>query len=231
MNCPCCSAPLQDGGPRCAYCGSYVDVDLEGWAKAEVSGPRTDLHCPDGHGPLEAIQLSHPSAISLDRCPTCLGLFLEHGSLQQLLRQAVGPVWEVDTPLLNSLVESPRSQPGALRYRACPACGDMMNRSLFGKRSGVIVDRCRSHGTWLDPGELRQLLEWTRAGGALRHEEQSEQERLRQELRETREAEERRRRLEGLVALENGSAQRSLLETDLLVLLGRALRQLWRVRE
>jgi Zn-finger nucleic acid-binding protein len=231
MNCPCCSAPLQDGGPRCAYCGSYMDVDLEGWARAEVSGPRADLHCPDGHGPLEAIQLSHPSPISLDRCPTCLGLFLEHGSLQQLLREAVGPVWEVDTPLLNSLVESPHSQQGALRYRPCPACGDMMNRSLFGKRSGVIIDRCRSHGTWLDPGELRQLLEWTRAGGALRHQEQSEQERRQQELRETRTAEDQRRRCEGLVALEASSPQRSLLETDLLVLLSRSLRQLWRVRE
>ena len=225
MNCPCCSAPLQDGGPRCAYCGSFVDIDLEGWARAEVQGPRADLHCPDGHGPLEAIRLSHPSAISLDRCPTCLGLFLELGTLQQLLREAVGPVWEVDTPLLNSLVESPRSQPGALRYRACPACGDMMNRSLFGKRSGVIIDRCRSHGTWLDPGELRQLLAWTRAGGALRHEEQSEQERLWQERRD---AQELQRKLEGLVALESGSPQSSLLETDLLVLLGRALRQLWR---
>jgi Zn-finger nucleic acid-binding protein len=205
-----------------------VDIDLEGWARAEVQGPRADLHCPDGHGPLEAIRLSHPSTTSLDRCPTCLGLFLEHGTLQQLLREAVGPVWEVDTPLLNSLVESPRSQPGALRYRACPACGDMMNRSLFGKRSGVIVDRCRSHGTWLDPGELRQLLAWTRAGGALRHEEQSEQERLRQERREARDAQELQRKLEGLVALESGSPQSSLLETDLLVLLGQALRRLWR---
>ena len=228
MNCPCCSAPLQDGGPRCAYCGSFVDIDLEGWARAEVQGPRADLHCPDGHGPLEAIRLSHPSAISLDRCPTCLGLFLEQGTLQQLLREAVGPVWEVDTPLLNSLVESPRSQPGALRYRACPACGDMMNRSLFGKRSGVIIDRCRSHGTWLDPGELRQLLEWTRAGGGLRHDQQSQEERHRQEQKEDRDAEELRRHRQDLGALEMGPQQSSLLETDLLVLLGRALRQLWR---
>jgi hypothetical protein len=33
------------------------------------------------------------------------------------------------------------------------------------------------------------------------------------------------------VALEASSPQRSLLETDLLVLLSRSLRQLWRVRE
>ena len=40
-----------------------------------------------------------------------------------------------------------------------------MNRKLHGKRSGVIVDSCRDHGLWLDAGELRQLMEWTRAGG------------------------------------------------------------------
>jgi Zn-finger nucleic acid-binding protein len=40
-----------------------------------------------------------------------------------------------------------------------------MNRKLHGKRSGVIVDCCRDHGLWLDAGELRQLMEWSRAGG------------------------------------------------------------------
>jgi len=40
-----------------------------------------------------------------------------------------------------------------------------MNRKLHGKRSGVIVDSCRDHGLWLDAGELRQLMEWSRAGG------------------------------------------------------------------
>lgn len=40
-----------------------------------------------------------------------------------------------------------------------------MNRKLYGKRSGVIVDSCRDHGLWLDAGKLRQLMEWSRAGG------------------------------------------------------------------
>tara|TARA_B100001093_G_scaffold125141_1_gene117724 strand:+ start:391 stop:567 length:177 start_codon:yes stop_codon:yes gene_type:complete len=35
---------------------------------------------------------------------------------------------------------------------------------LHGKRSGVIVDSCREHGIWLDAGELRQMIEWSRAG-------------------------------------------------------------------
>ncbi len=40
-----------------------------------------------------------------------------------------------------------------------------MHRKLQGQRSGVVVDSCREHGLWLDSGELRQLMEWSRAGG------------------------------------------------------------------
>ena len=76
---------------------------------------------------------------------------------------------------------------GAVRYRPCAVCSDLMNRSLFGHRSGVIVDRCRDHGVWLDAGELRQLLEWTRAGGTLLDQQQRLQEQD-QELRAVRRA-------------------------------------------
>jgi len=33
-----------------------------------------------------------------------------------------------------------------------------------------FVDRCKTHGYWLDEGELRQLQEWKKAGGELRQE-------------------------------------------------------------
>jgi hypothetical protein len=35
----------------------------------------------------------------------------------------------------------------------------------FGKRSGVVVDACRDHGTWFDAGELAAVLDFVRAGG------------------------------------------------------------------
>ncbi len=42
-----------------------------------------------------------------------------------------------------------------------------MNRINIGSRSGVIADQCREHGMWLDGGELRQVMEWMKAGGNL----------------------------------------------------------------
>jgi Zn-finger nucleic acid-binding protein len=53
----------------------------------------------------------------------------------------------------------------AVRYRPCPVCKALMNRSQYGKYSRVIVDTCKQHGVWLDEGELSQILEWVRGGG------------------------------------------------------------------
>ena len=50
-----------------------------------------------------------------------------------------------------------------------------MNRVNFGARSGVIVDRCKDHGVWLDGGELRHLMEWMKLGGKLLDQERQEQ--------------------------------------------------------
>jgi Zn-finger nucleic acid-binding protein len=186
MNCPCCSAPLAPGGVVCAYCGQRLDVDLQGWTHLQRIGVAADLQCPDCRTNLESVQLDAPAGARLDRCPDCLGLFLPLGSLNTLLDAATGPVWTIDRRLLNQLVEAPRSAPTPLRYRPCPSCGILMNRSLQGKRSGVVVDRCRDHGVWLDAGELRQLLEWARAGGAQldaqRREQQAAEEQERRPL-------------------------------------------------
>lgn len=40
-----------------------------------------------------------------------------------------------------------------------------MNRMNFARCSGVIVDICRRHGIWFDRDELREIVEFIRAGG------------------------------------------------------------------
>jgi len=47
----------------------------------------------------------------------------------------------------------------------CPDCGEFMHRKSYGAKAGVVVDRCRLHGVWLDGGELNRLLKWAKAGG------------------------------------------------------------------
>ncbi len=52
-----------------------------------------------------------------------------------------------------------------VRYRACPECATMMNRTNYARISGIIVDVCREHGTWFDAHELPALLDFVRRGG------------------------------------------------------------------
>jgi hypothetical protein len=40
-----------------------------------------------------------------------------------------------------------------------------MHRVNYGKCSGTVLDVCRDHGTWFDPTELEQIVEFIKAGG------------------------------------------------------------------
>ena len=40
-----------------------------------------------------------------------------------------------------------------------------MNRVNFARISGVVVDVCKGHGTFLDPGELHAIVQFIHGGG------------------------------------------------------------------
>jgi Zn-finger nucleic acid-binding protein len=69
-----------------------------------------------------------------------------------------------------------------------------MNRVNFGVRSGVVVDRCGDHGVWLDAGEMRQLMEWAKAGGRMLHQQVMERRREEEKRRQERRQRERAQR-------------------------------------
>ena len=215
MNCPCCSAPLQSGEPVCAYCGSRLDLDLQGWGRLQPRGLDPQRHCPDCRCALETLRLDGPEPLELDRCPDCLGLFLPLGALERLVAQQGRSALQIDHRLLQTLSDSARPAASGWRYRPCPSCGELMNRTLHGKRSGVVVDRCRDHGLWLDAGELRQLLAWARAGGALldleRRRDRADEEAKQQE----RDRRDRAQLLADAEALESRSWNEALLRDDI----------------
>ena len=164
MKCPCCSAPRPQRGVVCDYCGNRLNIDLDYWKSLEAINANTDLTCPECQSQLEELLLQ-PSNLTANRCPDCLGLFLPIGSLEKILSDLALPSQHINHDLIQELINHPAFTPDAIRYRPCPHCQNLMNRVQYGNRSGVIVDECRDHGIWLDPGELRQLIEWSRAGG------------------------------------------------------------------
>lgn len=55
-----------------------------------------------------------------------------------------------------------------VRYRRCPQCAETMARRNYARVSGIIVDQCRTHGTWFDAGELHAVVRFIRSGGGER---------------------------------------------------------------
>jgi Zn-finger nucleic acid-binding protein len=97
--------------------------------------------------------------LTVDRCPTCHGLWLEERELDAVL--ASRP---------RALLDEDRAHARATHDKSarinCPHCkGTYLIKLNSRRRPGTIVDSCTvCYGTWLDAGELTRL---TRRGGVL----------------------------------------------------------------
>jgi len=223
-NCSNCAAPLPQNSITCDYCGSRNDTDLKGVHRYTTRELDESRSCPRCATPLRTIDLQLEGKFLIERCDDCLGLFFDPGELEALLQATVSNVFTINRKQLDNINNARRSSDYGVSYVRCPVCTTVMNRVNFGAKSGVIVDRCPDHGIWLDGGELRQLFEWTKAGGGLLEKERQE--------RQKQEAEQKNKRRAaaqpsgGIGSLER-EADRGLFgeqEPDLLQLLQKVVR-------
>jgi Zn-finger nucleic acid-binding protein len=180
-NCTNCAAPIPLNSVRCDYCGSRNDVDLQGVHYYTTHESGTERICPGCNAHLKTIDLGVGGKFFIERCEECFGLFFDPGELEALLEYSVKNVFEINRDRLAIFTLAKQSNVRVATYVKCPICTNMMNRINFGARSGVVIDRCKEHGVWLDAGELRQLCEWVKAGGQLLDKERAE-ERKKEEL-------------------------------------------------
>jgi Zn-finger nucleic acid-binding protein len=165
MKCPSCAAPLPPGKALCRYCGSTTDVDFAAKSVGSPTPPEHPRPCAACGKLMDSLNVgSEDQPFFIERCPGCLGLFFDQNELEAIIDREVPPAQVIDHLALARLAEH-NGEP--VRYRKCPVCRKMMNRINYGQSSGVIVDRCRDHGVYLDAGELRRIEAWVRAGGRL----------------------------------------------------------------
>jgi hypothetical protein len=99
----------------------------------------------------------------------------------------------------------------------------MMNRINFGKLSGTVVDVCKGHGTFLDAGELHQIVAFVLDGGLERarqrrlEELRDEERRITDEQRKAVRERDRHAASVGTSSVDSGSL------IDLIEIIGRAL--------
>jgi Zn-finger nucleic acid-binding protein len=127
------------------------------------------LACPDCKLDLTAVE---SGSVFAQRCPRCRGIWLDPASFQRLCEEESRPPDE-DAALVAAAGATARRpvprQESRVRYRACPTCGEVMNRSNFGRVSGVVIDVCRADGAWFDRGELGAIRRFLREGGLRRY--------------------------------------------------------------
>jgi len=117
-------------------------------------------------------------------CEGCDGTWIEAATFQRLCadRESQSAVLQKARPDSKTL-----TQAGRVRYRPCPRCRKLMNRMNFGRLSGAIVDVCRGHGTFLDRGELHDVVRFILEGGLDRM-RQLERDDLKEKQRRLRES-------------------------------------------
>ena len=152
VSCPQCFALLFDGAAFCPHCGA---------ARGRRDALPTDARCPGCKSTLH--QLSVGSA-ALFECASCDGLWVDAEVFERLCadrdsRTALLPRLSQPKPAATG------STPPTVRYRPCARCGKMMNRVNFGAISGAVIDVCKGHGTFLDAGELHQIVTFIQGGG------------------------------------------------------------------
>lgn len=178
LHCPSCGAAVGPGDIRCPYCRSQLATVA--CPKCLAMVPLDAAHCPrcgaeirraqeEAAGDLACpgckAQLFHSSVgeAHLDQCHACGGVWVAQAEFDKMAsdREERGEVLGVLPGA------GPRGAITAeeVRYRPCPLCGKLMNRTNYARVSGVIVDVCRDHGLWFDRDELRRVLEFVQEGG------------------------------------------------------------------
>lgn len=174
MKCVSCGANLPAGVDECSHCDTLNDTDFRQLGRAQVETSHHYHHhesgerqCPRCHSPLLALKIQMGEAYPVHRCKRCLGTFFGNEDLLRLLGN-VADGRGLDADRIAQLCKETPREIWPIAYIPCPECQQTMLRTNFGEGCGVVGDRCKEHGVWLDGGELGRLLNWARAGGVLK---------------------------------------------------------------
>lgn len=158
--CPDCYARNLDDARYCLGCGDAFDPQSPPSVLSELQCPCCECW----------MSTRDVGGLEIHECPECLGLWAPENRFDELIDRAAasarahGLAGESSSPR----VDGGNPLDNAVEYRRCPVCDALMNRRNFKKRSGVIVDRCHRHGTWLDANELERIAGFVLSGRAER---------------------------------------------------------------
>ncbi len=150
----------------CCYCQTVNDVDLRRPVTTAPPEHQEKRICPRCSCSLLTIDISGSGTLHIERCEQCFGIFFDSGELESFLSAAkVSDSASADYHRITALVNENFHRDYPVSYIKCPVCKQLMNRVNYGRKSGVIINKCTAHGIWLDSGVLHHIVNWIDAGG------------------------------------------------------------------
>ncbi|MCI0418002.1 MAG: zf-TFIIB domain-containing protein [Acidobacteria bacterium] len=120
----------------------------------------------------------------LSECRACGGIWVTKDSFEKICQDREQQEAVLGRPVLETPEQEATAKPRRV-YVPCPACKKLMNRMNFAGCSGIVIDWCKEHGTWLDHTEFPQIIAFIHNGG-LRKAREREREMLQAESRRLR---------------------------------------------
>jgi len=178
LHCPSCGASVKRDAEHCDYCQAYLDFSLKGKTincphcfarigaesrfcmrcaqpvQGVVHEGRLleDRLCPRCEVPMNERRIGDFAVI---QCSKCHGFFIPSETFEMMQDNFQRVIFSTEGDR-----HDPVDLEGRVRYVRCPVCRTLMNRSNFAHISGVIIDSCRGHGIWFDPGELEKIMDF-----------------------------------------------------------------------
>jgi len=115
------------------------------------------MKCPRDGTDLE--RSVYEAAVEIDTCPSCGGVWLDHGELERI-QESQERDYSEELRQMPNLIAGVSAMADAKHEGplACPACGRELEKREYGFCSQVSIDGCPScRGVWLDKGELQRL--------------------------------------------------------------------------
>jgi Zn-finger nucleic acid-binding protein len=169
--CPRCLSRVFHGHKHCPECGCEIALAAHGAEHSDTPCPRCD----------QSLGARLVGDVLIDECSRCHGVFLDQVAVQRVVTDRRQSRAET---LLGALTRAEVNMVphGGRMYVKCPTCHNLMNRKQFATGAGVVIDVCRTHGTFFDAGELPRIIEFVMNGG-LEAAERADLQRLRDQTK------------------------------------------------
>ena len=122
---------------------------------------KNKMKCPKCKVEMKILELG---GVETDECPKCGGIWVDAIEEKQALEMKP-EVFTVDELRNIRRVYEPLGRIEEVKYYKCPRCESLMWRKNYMHHSGIIIDKCRNHGTFFDKSELEKAIDYIKKGG------------------------------------------------------------------